>query len=313
MNSITTRVKRLSASAFAICSPFALFGFILPSEALAFSLTGNKISLEVNPNGSLGPIYYDAGDGIGPIEYVMPGTSVYNFSVGVNGFEDFAALSGPNTFGFTVADTSSDNNLSALLEGGIFRTLYGDLGITRTISFGADSSFVKITTTLTNSSTGVVPENITFMDSLDPNQGIGQGLGFETSNDIIADKLVLATAGVRTIGLGSMDAGVVPSAAGLFNTNPYDFLQDDLGSDPNGASDNTAINLTFEPVYLLPSQSITHRSFIVFGRTQAEAEATFIAAATDNVPDQSIPEPDVMTGLLTTVAIFGLGAFRKRR
>jgi Ca2+-binding RTX toxin-like protein len=222
---------------------------------MPLDLAGNKIGIRVNDNGTLGLINYVGSD------YLNPTVPIYNFSIGVNGFSSNAFISNTtNPFGFTLTNTSSSTQRSATLTGSL-----SGLNITRQFIFEPNSDFVTIRTTLTNN-TSTTLNNIALLDNLDPDPA---GV-FATNNDVNGS-LVVATSGVRSIGLFSPNVGVFPSATGLNNFNPYSFLST---IDPNGAAADVGLNLATNVGSLGVGQSVTQTSFLVFGTSQAAVETT---------------------------------------
>ena len=235
---------------------------------MPLDLTGSKTSIRVNDNGTLGLIAYQGS------EYILAGTPVYNFSIGVNGSVINAALDGGNTFGFTLTNTSSTGTLSATLT----NSSTSGLRISRQFSLEPNSDYVTITTTLTNTTLGAI-NNIALLENLDPDPA-----GITTTNNDVNGSLVVATAGSRSIGLTSANTGVFASATGFSNTDPYSYLST---VDPNGVANDLGINLASSLGNLAAGQSITQTSFLILGTSQSAVETTGLkivsTASSDNL------------------------------
>lgn len=221
---------------------------------MPLDLTGSKTTVRVNDNGTLGLISYQGS------EYILTGTQVYNFSVGVNGSVNNASLGGGNTFGFALTNTSSTGTLSATLNGSA-----SGLRITRQFSLEPNSDYVTITTTLTNTTSGTL-NNIALLENLDPDPA-----GITTTNNDVIGSVVVATAGSRSIGLTSANTGVFASATGFSNSDPYSFLST---VDPNGVAADIGINLASNLGSLAAGQSITQTSYLILGTSQSAVETT---------------------------------------
>ncbi|WP_218082762.1 PEP-CTERM sorting domain-containing protein [Anthocerotibacter panamensis] len=274
----------------------------MAAVAQAGTFTGNNLTIDIGSNGALGPISYNSGDGVA-VNYVLAGG--YAFSVGVNGSSAATQFGDPaNPFNFTLTDTGSGNTLSALLQGN-----FSGLDISRTVTFDTNSSFLAITTTFTNTTSATL-NNIAFLDSLNPDPGVDQGLSnpFGTTNDVVSalglNNLVTAgdIGGARSIGLGTVGAGAFASVLGAFpGLNPYDYLST---VDPDGAIDDLSLNLAYGLGALDAGQSVSRTTFVAFGTTPGAVQSTFAAA--------TVPEPASTLGLLVLGAS-GWAARRKKK
>ena len=155
----------------------------------------------------------------------------------------------------------------------------GDLQLERVVAFNDGDEFATVATRLTNLG-GTTLDDVAWLESLDPDQGQPFTGDFSTSNDVVlGGQLIRASAfppafpGGLTIGLGSSDPRGVVSAEGFDNRNPFDIINSP--EDPNGAINDLAINQAFNYASLSPSQSVSSVLLMTFGRTPAEADATY--------------------------------------
>jgi hypothetical protein len=237
-------------------------------------LAGSKLTLGINPDGS----FITGGTGIQFLgnEFVVPGSPVAGFTIGQAGtnYTNKAAL-GTTDIGVTLEDLSSGTLRGVRIVG----TVGGSLLMERVIVFNQDDEFATIATRLTNTS-GATIDNVAWLENLDPDQGEPLGFDFVTFNDVVlggafvrADAQTIDYPGGLTIGLGSADTRRVVSAEGFDNRNPYEIITSPV--DPNGSSDDIGINLAFDFGTLAAGQSAAGTMIMTFGRTTAEADATY--------------------------------------
>ena len=79
------------------------------------------------------------------------------------------------------------------------------------------------------------------------------------------------------MGLGSRDPRATVSAEGFFIDDPFSIIGSPV--DPNGLSDDIALNLAFDLGTLLPGATETTSFVVAFGATQAAVEATYSRVA----------------------------------
>lgn len=245
-------------------------------------LTGTKLQLGINADGSF--ITDDLSAGIQYLgnEFVIPGTPLASFTVASNGTNyTNAAPSGGSAISVTIEDLSSGTLRGARIVG----LVGGNLQLERVVLFQQGDEYATIATRLTN--VGATPlSNVAWLENLDPDQGepLGADTGFATYNDVVlGGRLVRATAypaaypGGLTIGLGSADSRAVTSAEGFFVTDPYAVINSP--EDPNGAVDDIAINTAFDFGGLAAGQSAAGVMLMTFGVTPAAAENLYTAHA----------------------------------
>jgi hypothetical protein len=265
------------------------------------TLIGDKITLGLQSDGSfiLGP----TGIQFLGNEFVQEGSPLAGFTIsrdGVN-FTNKGAL-GITNIPVTL-ELLSSGNFHGIKATGI---VGGNLRLERVVGFRDGDEFVTIATRLTN--IGGTPENnVAWLENLDPDQGEPSTGDFATSNDVVlGGELVRASAVTPdfpdglTIGLGSSDSRRVVSADGFNNNDPFAIINNP--QDPNGAIDDIAINMAFNYGTLAPGAAVSSVGIMTFGRSPAEADATYAAHRAGT----SVADPDVYkvsASALSTLAV----------
>ncbi|HEX5102909.1 MAG TPA: S8 family peptidase, partial [Pirellulaceae bacterium] len=234
-------------------------------------LAGSKMTLGIATDGS----FITGGAGIQFLgnEFVIPGSPVAGFTIGQNG----SNYTNKEALGTTDIPVSlEDLSLGTFRGVRIVGNVGGGLQLERVIAFSQDDEFATIATRLTNTSGGTI-DNVAWLENLDPDQGEPLGFGFETYNDVVlGGQFVRADAAEGlTIGLGSADARRVVSAQGFDNRDPFEIINSPV--DPDGLWEDIGINLAFNFGSLAPGQMAAGSMLMTFGRTTAEAEATYTA------------------------------------
>ncbi|TWT92884.1 Bacillopeptidase F precursor [Botrimarina colliarenosi] len=249
-----------------------------------FDVVGSPLSVGFAVDGSFsGP---GVGISHGGVEIVNRGTFLAGYSVAFNGqtFANNSPVSSPS-FPVAIYDISQANHHAYRIQGEI------SPGVTfqRTVQWTDGDDFMHVTTTIDNQS-GAVLSGLAFLENIDPDPSSTTS---STSNDVTsAGTLVVASAGGKSIGLGSNDPDVVVSAEGFTITNPFVVI--DSPADPGGVSDDIAINLAFN-IGNLPSGAAVTRDFqIVFGSSQSDVESLFATIGAPPIPRLEL-RPDVYT------------------
>ena len=261
-------------------------------------LTGNFIQLPVDdlvsqgrfvsPGDAQGCKYNASGTGGATgVDFWVHGVAIYNYVVAMNGSSLVANGQGWAA-GPSVTDTSSGAANSATILG----TPFAGLNFSRAVSFQDTDQVIRIVDTLTN--TGATPlTQIATLDSTDPDQDFPAFADFKTLNDVVtgvvANDLVTASGPTSdlTLGFGSPSPLRVVDASGFGNIDPYPIIVAPM--DPNGASEDIAINLAVNYGTLAAGQAKTTTWFIAFGATKSTAIANYQAAAAPPATPTSTP------------------------
>jgi hypothetical protein len=250
-------------------------------------LSSDKITLGIQTDGSF--IVGPTGIQFLGNEFVQEGTPLAGFTIGENGqnFTNKGAI-GTTDIAVSLEDISSGSFHGVRAMG----VVGGNLLLERVVAFKDGDEFATVATRLTNLS-GTTVNNVAWLENLDPDQGQPFTGDFATSNDVVlGGQLVRASVslpaypGGLTIGLGSADSRRVVSADGFDNRDPFAII--DNPQDPNGAIQDIAINMAFNYGSLTPSQAVSSVGIMTFGRSTAEADATYLA----NTGGTSIQDPD---------------------
>lgn len=201
-----------------IAAAIALCGFVATAQAAPTVITNGLTSATIDDAG-----YFSSSSPLGMSfagrEFVNLGTWASNWSLNANGgsvaVADEVTSSNPLAtvaFGPIAGSVSVVTNLGG---GG------GGWALTETVSIptsGATSGHIAVTINLTNN-TGSDASSVQWGVGFDPDQGIPAGLGFGTTNDI------LATGGDSAVRATSLDGWYVTlhntTSAGAFTIAPY--------------------------------------------------------------------------------------------
>jgi Bacterial pre-peptidase C-terminal domain/Bacterial Ig-like domain len=285
-----------------------LFDLTGPTVTGSTILTGSKITLGFNADGSF--ITATAGTGIryNGTEFVALGTPVASFTVGYNGltYTNNAVNGVSQITGITKQDISSGTLKGLRIVG----TAGASVRIERVVVFNQNDDYVTIATRLTNLS-GAALSNVATLENYDPDQ-----LSSTTLNDVVlSGKFVRASASSGlTMGIGSIDSRSVVSAEGFDNRNPFDIINSP--ADPNGASGDIAIAQAFNFGSLAALAQTSGIAVLAFGTTAAAADAVFSANSAGTLPPAqpdwfsiNVINPGNLLQLATTTPGDGSGEF----
>ncbi|MBX9580456.1 MAG: S8 family serine peptidase, partial [Gemmataceae bacterium] len=248
--------------------------FDLPGTPVSggFTLTGDRITLGINPDGSF--INGATGIQFDGTEFVVPGSPVSSFSVAVDG----STFTNAGALGITqLTDIQLEDLSSGSLRGMRMTGMAGDLRVERVVVFDAAATYATIATRLTNLSGGSMA-GVASLENLDPDQDYPTS--FATANDVVlGGEFVRATAAFGTpgltIGLGSADSRRVVSSSGFFVTDPFQVIN--FPFDYDGAIVDDGINLAFDLGGLAAGASTSATLVMAFGTSAGEADATYSA------------------------------------
>ncbi len=246
------------------------------------TLNGNRIQLGVNSDGTLTGLDSASnrtGLQFDGTEFIAFGENAGQLFLGaVAGSASFLnAGPGNTTQPFSLVDRSdASNNIVGATS--IFR----NLKIERTISFGDNDSFIAIDVILTNVG-GAAINGIGWMEGFNPNPGLAGEGNINTNNDVIG-RLVRATYTSNNFQGGLTVALAAPAAdtravATVLNANdvirdPAQLLDQPV-NDPNGAAGDQQLALTFNIGNLAAGNTTRLRYFVMLGSTQAAVDQTY--------------------------------------
>ena len=216
-----------------------------------------NISYRVDPDG------WDTGLAPTSGDFTLPGSPVDTIVVGFNGSSSYANDERVGIIGIatTTTDTSSGGTLSAMTSG----IAGSNLQMQQVISLDPGATFFTTTITLTNVSNSTLT-SVRFMRSFDPDQDVDIGGNYPTLNDVLANPNVSGNIAIasatgplsgQAVQLISLDPLARASHFGFVNQNVYAASAYTSPVDPNGASADIAITLTFDVGSLTAGQSKT--------------------------------------------------------
>ncbi len=241
----------------------------------SLEVVGTPLSLGFSPDGSLvGPTIGAKWNGI---EFLRYGTFLANWTVAIGGTNySNVAAAGLTSFPVTLDDASAGDSHEVRITG----SPRSGVSVVRTVTWRDGDDHALVTTTITNGTAAPV-SGVALLENDDPDPD-GR---LETSNDVLrTGRLVVASAAGGAMGLGSADPRAVASAEGFFVNRPAEILLSPV--DPNGAVDDSAINLAFTIGTLAPGASDTSSFAMIFGIDQAAVVDRFdkiVAAAPPTV------------------------------
>lgn len=268
------------------------------ADAAPFTLTNGTLNVQVADNGTIFALQFDGR------EYYREGAFV----------SDFGFQVGTNTGTFEINTTQGGTAIAGSSTNPTWSGSYSNSGSTANVSRTYAVPLPNLlTVTISATNTGTSPLDLRWFDTLDPDQGVDGGAGFNTVNDIYnlggfnvaratsADgyTVLFGSSPTLAFGGGTSAFGLGVSSGATLNqcfATPFD---------PNGANADigVCIGSTFS---LAPGQSGSYTYFQAFGATPAVAEATFLAQA-------GAPIPEPATVFLMATGLAGLAFHRLRR
>jgi MYXO-CTERM domain-containing protein len=278
-----------------------------------FLLTNGALSVKIrDDNGALAEVLFGGSD------FFNPGAPV----------SDWGIQNGTDTGTFLKNDTNGGEDFAVVVAGGVgvvtatglFTGGGANVTVVRSYSLVPGQNVIQIMTTFTNNDLAN-PVTISYFDNVDPDQGIDQGVGFETFNDTdvlaaappvtYSQSYIEVPAGTPTLTLlqASTDpnttVGFVPGGLTINDgTDLNAFFSGPL--DPNNSFSDIGQNIGVRDT-IAAGGSLTYTSLQVYGLTPDEAFDVF-----QQVVGPGVPEP-----VTATLGLLGLGALglvsRRRR
>ncbi len=266
-------------------------------------LNGNYLRVGVHSSGGLidnafnvGIDYDETGTGTWTgYDFVKPGSPYEFYSIGVNNSSSAAGYAYGDPFSSTTVNTSAGSTLSTLTTGN-----YGLLGISQNLWYTTNGGTINFSVSLTNNGT-VAMNNVVYARGIDPDQDVYAGGGYSTTNTIVDQNLVIASAPVTdwTIGIYSDSSYAhTPSIRSDWSADPYSLL-----NPVNNGNGDWTINMAWDIGTLDAGQTATINYQYRIAETSGEV-----------ITPPSVPETASTLGLfgLAMVALFGARRWQAR-
>jgi subtilisin family serine protease/subtilisin-like proprotein convertase family protein len=241
-------------------------------------LNGNLVDATVGASGTLGAGASSPRLSYSNIEFLQ-NSSVNNAFLGATasgiGFVNADAAA---TLPFAVTSESDSFNNRAKTNGN-----YRGLRIERTLSYAVTDSFIAIDVFVTNTSASTMT-GVSWMEGFNPDPGIGLSEGStDTSNDRSTDGRVVQARYTNNIFQNGLFAAlaIAPTSAGTGRALvlPANFTVRDSAqliatsaTDPNGASSDSQLAVSFDLGDLVAGASRSMRYFVFFATSQGQLD-----------------------------------------
>ena len=287
---------------------------LLASDFISLPIDGQRSPGRfVAPNTSQGGKYNPDGTGGGSgTDFWIEGVPVHNYTLYANGSLVFRNGIAPNGQRATTRFEKDGDLNKAFID----MAPVNGIEFKREVSFRDSEQIVTITDTVGNNTPNALLSSWS-MDTIDPDQGVADGLGCATYNDVQsvgtsapASKPDIVTASMPldglTMGFGSEDPSASVSAEGFPNDplfNPSQVLFSP--QDPNDLPDDICINIANSFGTLAAGTSGTFTWYMFFGPSKEAAIDQYLTKVNDGavgvVPNQviSFGNQDVTAGVTT--------------
>ena len=250
----------------------------------ALILSGSQVAIGINTGANYGATAGGVTRGLvyNGVEFLPvggAGSQVFSglVSSGYNWSNTGLLANANNQLPFALTNLSDAYNSRVTAKG-----IYRGLTMERAISFGTNDSFFAIDLTFTNTTTTLLT-SLAWMEGFNPDQGrsLGEGTG-STSNDIDAAGDLATAAFVNnqfpqglTVGLATPASDTRAKLTFIdLNTTIRDpqVLIDAAANDPNGASADRVMAVSYDLGNLAAGASVSFRYFVMFGTTTAAVQ-----------------------------------------
>jgi hypothetical protein len=266
-----------------------LIGMLARTEVHAAVISNGTLSVEISDsNGAINSVVFNG------TEFFRQGTFVSDFGFQNDNFS--------GTFVRNTAEGVTDQlvTVTGTTVSGNYLVAGADILFSRSYSLVPGLNVLRITSQLTNQ--GVVPTNVAYFDTFDPDQGVPL-YSYSTFNDVISLDGILAGEAVAgsayAFVAGSRDPRVVVASGGPFWINDGTTLNNflDFPVDADGFFDDQGTHLGLR-VLLGAGQTTSVTYDLAFGLTSAEARDAFTGA--------QVPEPGTIAIFAAGSALFGV-------
>jgi len=261
------------------------------------TLVGNDVSVDFGGDGGFLGGGAQSGLSFNGVEFLFdasdPGEATHFFGAAANGFTfKNDGPGGASGVPIALTDQSEVLNRRVLGEGS-----FEGLNVQRAVTFGRDDPFAVVDVRLQNR-TGAAVEDVTFMEALNPNQGLNTSPGTtaNTINDINDAGTLLTASFVNSVFQNGLAIGLAHARGERFDAggntaetfSPVSTFFDpetrDIRDaqqlitgpriDPDGGVSDQAMALAYDFGDIEPGQAVELRYFLLFG-TDAEVQGLF--------------------------------------
>jgi hypothetical protein len=277
------------------------------ASAQAATLTNGSLNVTIrDDNGAIDAIRFGGSD------FYNPGTPVSDF--GFQNGTDTSTFVVNTTTGVTQQPVSVTSGSGFVAVTGTYTGGGANVDFTRTYSLVDGLDVLRTTTNFVNKGSDVM---LRYFDTFDPDQGIDQGRGFGTFNDVLTlstgaglAKVGQATdTGGLTVVLGSLIPNVTIASGDPFQIGDGFTLNNFFSSpfDGNGSFVDNGTHIGGIQMLLSAGGSSNFVFDQGYGTSIAQAQEQFIRANS-----ASVPEPASTLGVLAFGAL-GAGSMLKRK
>ncbi|AOW98717.1 hypothetical protein BJP34_03975 [Moorena producens PAL-8-15-08-1] len=288
-----------------------IFLSIGTASAQAFTLSNGSLEVTIREdNGAIDTVLFDKMTFFAS-DFFNPGAPISDF--GFQNGTNTSTFVRNTTTGFTQQAVSVSSTGDSVSVTGTYTGGGANVDFTRTYSLVPDFNVLSVSTEFVNNGSDVA---LRYFDTFDPDQGIDQGNGFGTFNDVLS---LSTDAGLATVGqateqdgltvvLGSLDPDVTVASGNPFQISNGNSLNNFFNApfDGNGAFIDLGTHIGIE-LLLAAGKSGSFKYHHAYGQSITEAQEQFILAKSIDVP-----EPASVLGLLAVSAI-GAGSALKRK
>ena len=278
--------------------------------AQAFTLTNGSLDVTIrSDNGAIDGIMFD-NQTFHSSDFFNSGIPVSDF--GFQNGADTSTFVRNTTTGFTQQLVDVTSTAESVVVTGTYTGGGANLDFTRTYSLVNGVNALRIKTDFVNNGSAIA---LRYFDTFDPDQGIDQGNGFQTFNDILnlntpAGNAIVGQATELdglTVVLGSLDANAIISAGPDLSINTGSELNSLFSNpfDPNGTFADLGTHIGGIEFLLGDGATGSFEYLHGYGKSVEEAQQAFIKAT-------SVPEPSSCLGLLVVGAL-GTRSLIKRK
>jgi hypothetical protein len=247
-------------------------------------------------------------------DFFNPGTPVSDF--GFQNGTDESTFVRNTTTGFTQQPVNVVLDDESVIVTGTYTGGGANVNFTRTYSLVSELNALLVKTDFVNNGSEIA---LRYFDTFDPDQGIDQGNGFGTFNDVFTLETAAGRArvgqgaelGGLTVVFGSLDSNATVGAGfSLEIDNGFELNNFfEAPFDPDGAFEDIGIHIGAIELLLGTGGNGSFEYLHAYGESPAEAQEQFIRAASVTAVD--VPEPSSLLSLLVVGAL-GSCSFLKR-